>query len=570
MAGIRITKFGGMMPRVQPINLPGVMAVLAEDVNLDRNAIKPWRKPKKTDSKAGKAFIREKCCTIAHSNACADYAYDSIGCSFVYATGTHDYPVVATAEEACAGNWCRLGLPCEMTAPTVSAPVPVPFTLVTGDACVSEYVGSGDNKTLQTTVVTEQGYQANRNKRRLRTYVYTTVDKYGNEGQPSPPSRLIEVDTDQAVTVGLPTSFAGWCVEKIRIYRSEQELTYGDDQRTIDGDYFEVGEVTLGTAQYIDNGNSDVYDALTTQEYDPPPADLHSIQYSRFGQVSGITGDAVAFSFRHDHHAFPFKYRLHFHHKPLAWLAGDAVGYVMTDGAPAVVRYDTNDEVCHKTEEVQDSHPIASKRSAVLYNEHAIYASKDGLVMLAPNGAVRLLTADYYTREQWQELEPTTMHGAVHDGHYFAFFKNHAFRLRIPDGVYAQADETALTTLSLRPADAYAGSDDRLYLMFDDGVYQWNAADDFMTARWMSRISVMAAEVKFTAYKIHCDHADAVVTHIADRTEVVQHTVVNRKPRRLPLCARGLDWQVLIETTGEVTEYHLATSVRDLSEALTQ
>lgn len=539
MPGLRITKFGGMAPINSDHSLPKHMAVVAENVDLSRHTLRPWRAPAKVAEGAGRALWREECCTLTFDDCHASVAYAAINCGRVFAADTgHGYPVTAKVADACASTWCRLGFPCDIPAPVPAALAPAAFA-------------------------------DNIHRRQLRSYVYRLRNAFGEMSQPSPASIEVEVDSTAVVTVtGIPAAFPGWCVEAVLIYRSEQELTYGADKQDIDGSFFLIGEAPLGTTDFSDDPAAvQPEDELDGEEFDEPPANLRFVRYWGDAQLSGLAGDALVFSLKHHYHAWPSRLAVTFHSTPRAWVVGKSTGYVLTDGSPAIValKGDCEGGSCHQVRELDDKHPIVSIRSAVTYNDHAIYATKDGLLMISPAGQCQLLTDDYFARDQWQALEPWTMVGVVHDGHYFGFCRGQAIRLRIPDNVYEKPADIGLTTLTLRPSAVYRSDSDELYLLLADGVHQWNAGTTFMTLRWRGALLDMPAITAFAAYKVMHTNGGVTVRHWCDDELVDVEVVDSNQPQRLPLVS-GLDWQAEIETSGEVREFHIASSVRDLAQ----
>jgi hypothetical protein len=308
------------------------------------------------------------------------------------------------------------------------------------------------------------------------------------------------------------------------------------------------------------------------EDYEPPPDNLRDVRYWRAGQLAGLSGDEVVFSKKNSYHCWPSSYRHALHDKPLALVMGSGIGFIATNGRPAIIRITANCDsgACYSVADglSPDPHPIVSKASIALHNEHAIWATKDGLLMLSPNGQTRLLTNDYYAIDQWRALKPQTMIGAVHDGVYYGFTDEIGIRLDLPDTTYKSANDTALTTLKFdqgKPTALYRSNEDELYIQFPDGLHQWNEGGSFMKLNWHGRVNNLPGNTAMTAYKVAHEHADVLVKHWADDelidSEIVQHS----RGHRLPI-ASGLDWQVELETTGEVTEYHLSTSFRDLSE----
>lgn len=533
---IVIEKFGGIAPRYSE-NLKFHMAEEAEDVDLSRFTLRPWREPLQVSNLIGQSIWHEDCCFLADQSCETSYAYKGLECTFLFATGMtgYPYPVIGKFED-CNLDICRLGFPCDLPPPTVVQTLPPP-----------PYV---EGQTRFETVA----------------YVYTLVDKYGNESMPSEISDFVDYYSGAVFISGWPTNFSGYCVERIRIYRTQSEMTYGAETASNStGNFFRVADLNILTPGVVDGGGI-IEGALTTIEYGPPPDDLRQITYWREGQLAGLSGNRLVFSEQNRYHAWPDKYAVMFHDKPLKFLSGRTTGFVLTDGHPAVVkmRHECKGSGCHDVYELEDSHPIISVRSAVVYNDHAVYASKDGLIMLSANGQAKHILAEYYSKDQWMALKPWTMFAAIHDGHYYGFFEDHAIRFRLPDGIYESQGDIALTTLSMRPISAYRSDNDELYLGFADGIYRWNAANTFMNYNWRSAKITMPGIVRMTAYKVCCTQS-VIIDHWVNDTLQHSFNVLNQYPQRLPLCAKGIDWNVQFSGQYEVSRYMLATSIADLA-----
>jgi hypothetical protein len=544
MAGVRLNKFGGLLPRELPANLGAQMAQIAENIDLSRHSIKPWRKPKKLSSKTGQFLHREDCCEIVSSHCDASIADIRIGCGLMVATGLgQGYPVAAKVDDACAGNWTRLGFPCPLTAPVATNLTPL------------------------------HAFEVTDHSRQYRSYVYRLKNRLGQYSEPSTASNFIDVNQQGMVQIDLPTTFPPeYGITELQIFRSEQSPDLAGNESA--SDFYLIGSVPIGTGIYFDNGE-DIGDELDSIEHAPPSDNLRDVQHWKRGQLIGLSDNLVVFSIQNKPHAWPQKFALQLFRKPVSLLAGRSFAFVATDGQPSIISTRTNcdGDGCHDVTELSDSHPIISKRSAVLHDEHAIWATKDGLLMLAPSGKTTLLTQAYYTQDQWRAIQPETMLGIVHDGHYFGFTDTLSFRLKLPDATYDKVSDADFTTLNFsdtpestykRPMAAYRSDKDELFLVFDDGVYWWNESDQFMQATWRSSLMNMPAIAAFTAYKAIHDFADLTIEHWVDNERIDTEQVQSNRPYRLPNIS-GINWIVDIKTKGEVTEYHLATSVRDLS-----
>ena len=540
MSGIRLTKFGGMLPRERQENLAKHMAVLAENVDLSMHTLRPWREPRKVSVLAGSNLYKEACCEIASPNCNTSIADTQINCGFLVATGIRDYPVIAKHADACLGNWCRLGFPCDLQAPIATSSAPASAAVI--------------------------GIAAPQ----ARSYVYRLVNKFGQTSQPSYPSNLVTLDAQNAVTLALPTVFPPeYCITDLEVYTSEAGLDLTGKRGA--ADWFSVGTVPLGTATFTDAYN-ELGDMLDSDDVEPPPDNLRDVQYWRSGQLAALSGNHVVFCERNRFHSWCSSARHAIHDTPVALLTGSSYGFVATNGRPAVIELnkDCNGGYCHRVNDgmSSDPHPIVAARSAAMHNDHGIWATKDGLLMIAPNGATKLLSSKYFTQDQWRALKPETMIGVVHDGVYFGFTDEIGFRLDLPDNTYHSDSDTELTTIRFsqgKPTALYRSFTDELYIQFADGCYWWNEGFTFMTLRWHGAVFDLPGQTTMTAYKLVHDHANVTAKHWVDNELIDTEIAANNQPKRLP-SASGLYWQVELQTQGEVYEYHLATSVRDLSE----
>ena len=539
MAGIKRTRFGGIAPIAFETEVDTMMAQVAEDVDLSRNTLRPHREPKKVSDVTGRVIWREDCCEIVSDNCRASIAHNFIHCGFVFATGLRDYPVYGKKDEACAGDWCRLGLPCDTGEPTA-------------------------------TVLTPQDIEWTTDP---RLYAYRLINRYGHGGLLSPASNEVDARRGDGVLVaGIPTSgFDEYCITSVEIYRTDSGLDFGlGDKQVNDSGWYKVGEIPFGVATFVDASmDVDVEHTPLEQDFAPPPDGLFDIAYGRESQLFGLTEHGMWFSEKNNYHAWPDKFLLKVHdgHKKLS--VGRGVAYILNDGCPAVVdlTYDTEAGALHRVIETQYPHPIVSRSSAVVYGNICYFATRRGLVALSPNGEASVISQAWYTADQWENLEPWTMHANVHDGYYYGFFKNHAIRLRLSDNAFARPDKADLTTLSMRPVASYRSDDNKLYLAFADGTYQWGASDGFMTLKWQSKLDALPSIVRFCAFKLRHRYADFDVYHSVNGRPLSYHHVKNSEIWRIPLGRKGLDWEVRIEGKGEVYEYHIATSVRDVAQS---
>lgn len=531
MATIKITKFGGIRPRIAKHNLADHMATVANDVDLSEGVLQPWQTDKDLGAMTGLSLWVEDCCKKSFDNCFASIAYDRMDCKRVIATDVKEYPVTATLDDWCKGEVCRLGFPCDMLPPSpVQPPIPA----------FSEF-----SHAIQ-----------------VRTYAYRYRNKFGEISAISSPSYQIQAVAGEPVTVTLPPTEDGYCITAIEILRSEQSPDIAGNN--LASNYFLVGEVDFGVTTFIDGGQIVDEFADETMEFDPPPDNLKDVQYWQNGQFTGMANDNLYVSEHMNPSAWPTASMIGFTDKPRAHVLTADFCFVATDSRPVIVSARSDESGCRVVKTLEDVHPIIARRSLVAYNNHAIYATKDGLVMLSGTGQAKVITADHYSQRQWRALHPETMFAVIHDGHYFGFFKGETIRFRIPDSVYEDHGDIGLTTLSIRPSAAYRSLSDELYFIEGGKLYQWNAGSGFKEFEWQSAVYDAPEIVSFAAFKVQVAHDVATVEHWVDQERIDLDAVATPSPTYLPMGRDGLNWQINVKSRGVVSEYSLSTSINDL------
>lgn len=533
---ITINNFAGIAPKIYDRKAKDNMAEIAENVNLDHGSLKPIREPKKVSDAVGGSIFVEDCCYIT-GDCDTSFTQFGFGCDeIIVATGLYDEPVYTRSKD-CPPVWKPLGYPCDLPKP----------------------------KARQTTAI-EKDLSLEH-----RSYYYTLVNDMGWESQPSYPSDYIEANTGEPVQVtGIAPPTDDYV--KINIYRSSNQMDYGvKQQEVVESTFLHVGTIGKGETSFIDNILV-AGDANVTEQYAEPPKDLYSIDSWREGRLVGLSGNTVVMSERNRPYAWNSRYTVYIDKAtPKRLVATERKAYVLTDGKPVVLELRGECDDKQPPLAVNDTlepMPIISQRSAVAYGGGVVYASNAGLIML--NGVVsQVLTQDYYSHEQWQEIHPHTMVGEIHEGYYYGVTDNTTIRYRLPDNIYAKDAATILTTLSLKPIAMHVSNQGRFYMAFDDsdrsGIYEWAAGDDYLTMHWRSKVSVNKAITKFSSYKVVAEGSGNTIAHIVDTRVIQEYQHKHNDPVRLPVGYRGLNWQVDIKGKSEVLEYSLGEGIRDLA-----
>jgi hypothetical protein len=149
--------------------------------------------------------------------------------------------------------------------------------------------------------------------------------------------------------------------------------------------------------------------------------------------------------------------------------------------------------------------PCISKRSITSDQYGVLYASPNGLVSISPQGS-DVISQAFYTRDEWQALQPSTMLSMIYNNMYIGFYTVGSTTRSLvltrndsPPLVEFDFDATAVF-VDRSTADIYAVS------KFDNTLYQLDANQvNDTTYEWKSRRFVLPKPMSFAAFKLRAD-----------------------------------------------------------------
>lgn len=570
MAGINVARPQGRVPRSNPVARPPGSAEVALDIDLDNGTWRPWRTPLEVfDTATGGgggggggsgppplvvSFALADCCWVSF-DGCVDIVTPfTPACPYVIITGRTMFPEIATPQDACIGNWCRLGVPCPPTALTYACEmdeggtVPVPIAV--------------PGETMS-----------------LRAYRYTYVNRLGQEGPGSPPSQMIRANDGARITVcGFVKPESEWCVDRVRLYRLATPYETGLEQSNpANTEWFLVEEIRIGSLfTYVDtktdlelgNGAQGVF---VTDEYLPPPSDLTGIVSCENGIIAGISPSTktVWMCEPHAPHSWPLRYMKKFYGTPVALAAAGAALYVGTTERPYVINLSDpgNANGAVPVLGTRVPLPCVSKRSMVADTNSAYYASTDGLVALA-GGEAKIISQSRLSERDWQELRPNRMIGHVRKGYYHGYTDVAGIRFRTIDQEHATINEIGYTNLSERPFGLWRHPDGELYYSEGTKIFKWNAGDRLREYTWQASLTKFQRRTALTAAQLdRAKGGRAQFTLITDYGRIFTRQVDHSSYFRIKGKQNAAFASVEIKGTAEVFEYSLATSILDVARA---
>jgi len=383
-------------------------------------------------------------------------------------------------------------------------------------------------------------------------YVVTLVTAFGEEGPPSDPSGFVlrwdDVDTSpdfgevEVTLPGVPT--ANLDIIKKRLYRVESG-----------GQYQLVAELAAATGTYTDNVLSEQLGlALESLEWDAPNPAMQGLTVLPNGILAGFFENTLAFCEPYLPHAWPISFQLAFN-DPIVAIAAIGGGLIVTTtGQPWLVTGSSPEAMAQIRLDVNQ--PCLNKRSMVDMGGYALYAGHDGLVAVGGTDA-RVVTSQVWTRDQWQALNPATIHAYRYDGRYLAFYDGGSFAFTPGQGV-----EFYDTAASAGYYDIY---DDTLYLVQGANITQWDRGTP-LTFTWRSRLhEIPPGAAGFACGKVIAYGYPVTLNVYADGVTVMSREITSTYMFRMPpgfILSR--DWEVELQGTNEVASVQLATSPGEL------
>lgn len=261
-----------------------------------------------------------------------------------------------------------------------------------------------------------------------RVYLTTWVTTWGEESAPSLPSVLLDkVDTESdTVVVSRPVNTvsaelqAGW-----RLYRSNSgtdktafQLVVGkagDTGAVFDGDTFLYFDKTLAT--FTDNRSSkDLGEVIPSVTWLKPDSRLKGLTGMANGMMAGFYDNVICFSEAYTPYAWPIEYQLTVKYPIVGIAAFGSNLFVLTRGSPYLLT--GSDPASISATEMPSNQACVSARSICAVEMGVLYASPDG-VCYADTSGVQVITQGIIARDLWQQLNPSTIFGVVHEGVYY-------------------------------------------------------------------------------------------------------------------------------------------------------
>lgn len=531
--------FGGILPRHSPQRLQVTQASIAHDVCLRNGRLEAWREKC--------AFAAVPSTTLSfHIHGCTPVAFSQL---------------VQVAE--IAPDWARA------------------FITGRGDrAEVMDFSGEGEPSFHYLGVpapenpVVASGTTACTRASDARSYVYTYVNKWGEESAPSPASNGITVDDGSLVELqGFARPPAGYAIEHINIYRAVTGFRAPNaQQQTPLTSFAYVDSIDITTSSYDDTINMlNLGPVLETEKVHTPPDGLRNIvSIEDTIRLAGCTTNRVYFTEPFEPYNWPVKYELTLDHNIVHMGAINKKVFVTTDSVPYIIdASDCSSERCLTVQRTNTPLPdiaCSHAHSAITSQYGFIYVTPLGIVLLKANATYEILTAQWYDSREWSYVAPETARLGLYQNYLFCTTDRVSFVIALDLNTFGDIPGGEMSTLTDKPIDLVQSNTGDLFMLEHDTIYVWNKGLQYRPFYWESRELLGAAKnstrgISWSPASAKVKSDDVKFTLITPLLkEAYTRKVLGEDFFRLPRVGRNLWYKIRLEGIQPVLFAALGTS----------
>lgn len=422
-----------------------------------------------------------------------------------------------------------------------------------------------------------------------RSYVFTQVTDFGEEGPPSNPSTPQDFlyDSTEAVTCPLDTpSWAVTQVNRIRLYRSVAGNS-GANFFFVKEHALTVSEISSRTVTIVDDVlPASIGELLPSTTWTPPPTGLKGMVALPNGFFAGFIGNTIYFSEQYMPHAWPAEYT-----KTTQWpIVGLAVYgqtlVVTTLGKPSLAV--GSDPLSMTMAELDLNAPCINRFAMASTGTGVMWPTPDGLAFVSAS-AQELITVPYISAEQWQTtIFGTGMQAIFYNTRYIAFSGSAARKtLIIENRPDSGMNISFASVMGLAPA-VDPDTDQLTFVNVPTSgpatqQYAWEGGTTSLTGVWQSKVFAAAHAVNPSIGRVYASKYPVTLTvayanftnpfSLTDPTsgqtsaEIVQSFdifVLGSEPFRLPATYMSREFQLKVQATGRVQSVSISDNFDEL------
>lgn len=330
--------------------------------------------------------------------------------------------------------------------------------------------------------------------------------------------------------------------------------------------------------------------ALTTDDYEPPPDDLKGLTVYNNNILVGFAGNEVYFSEPGQYHAWPRQYKRSVPHTIVGLATLSGYLFILTTDYPYLAQ--GSDPAVIGMQRMDARYPCLSKRSIAVTGLGIMYATHDGLALYSTATGAQLATRVLYNSDTWNaDLDPSTIIGTAYKDTYLAWHSTGGLSFEQDAKVGGFFVDL---TVSIQPtATWFDPTTNNLYYAAGTSgvVYRWDdLAQPASTYEWKSKVIVPDNPLNVGAAQVDADYGepspvwetiettwgatettwdvDATITFKfwVDGELILTHEVSDTQPFRLPAGYRADKFEVGVSGSTRLRSIRLAETPTGLRE----
>ncbi|MBP6581854.1 MAG: hypothetical protein KA204_00030 [Chromatiaceae bacterium] len=434
-------------------------------------------------------------------------------------------------------------------------------------------------------------------QKETRVYTYTWVFKEGDfewESAPWSPDTLPTFDVYPGGSVTLTgfETFSAMAARDGAGWGPKRGTYHQRLYRAVNGVYLFVADLPPDAPSYTDILDADqLGEELPSTLWTPPKKDLRGLINLPNGMMAGFVGREIFFCEPYRPFAWPDTYSQVVDYKVVGLGRMDTTLAVLTEGTPYLIQGSAPDVLVVVKSDIEQA--CVAKRSIVSMDGSVIYASPDGLMRLSSGGS-EILTRGIMGREEWQRLNPSSIHAYGSDSRYVAFYTEAATGT-IKGFIYDFKSQQFVMHTFQATCGYHDLRNDTLYLLsLAREVRKWGLGGYSTEGKWRSKIFSQPQMTGYACAQLEAGplydfdgvtqvrnaypetmrvYVDGVLFHTQTITETDYYNsttaklLSRRNPFRLPPLTGfyGRDWEVEIDVKAEIFNVALAQSMSELA-----
>lgn len=254
-----------------------------------------------------------------------------------------------------------------------------------------------------------------------------------------------------------------------------------------------------------------LFDVLTSDEYDAPPDNLQGLIAAQNNILAGFVGNKLYLSEPAQPHAWPIAYAITFEYDIVGLAPINGAILVATKGYPYLVS-GSDPASGMSIQRIDALYPCLNGKGIVSMNYGVVYPTHDGLAVFSPSGGPNIITRANFNNDTWAAtLDPNTIVGEFYGDAYLASHSTGGFAFEPDKTIGGQFVDLDFTYT----ASWYDPVEGRLYCVTgtEGDIYEWdNLNQPALTQEWKSKVIKTSDMINLGAARVIADYREDTIT----------------------------------------------------------